>query len=47
MNEYFKECAKPTPDQAKLAEILGRATVETANEAAISARIRAISDSLQ
>jgi hypothetical protein len=28
-------------------EILGRATVETANEAAISARIRAISDSLQ
>ncbi|MBR3922761.1 MAG: hypothetical protein IKJ45_06590, partial [Kiritimatiellae bacterium] len=47
MNEYFKECAKPTPDQAKLAEILGRATVETANEAAISARIRAISDALQ
>jgi hypothetical protein len=47
MNEYFKECAKPTPDQAKLVEILGRATVETANEAAISARIRAISDSLQ
>jgi hypothetical protein len=47
MNEYFKECAKPMPDQAKLVEILGRATVETANEAAISARIRAISDSLQ
>ena len=47
MNEYFKERAKPTPDQAKLVEILGRATVETANEAAISARISAISDSLQ
>jgi hypothetical protein len=47
MNEYFKERAKPSPDAAKLAEILGRATVETANEASIAARIRAISESLQ
>ena len=47
MNEYFKERAKTDPDQAKLAEILDRAMVETANEAAISARIRAISESLR
>ena len=47
MNEYFRECAKPSPDREKLAEILGRAEVETANEAAILARIRAISESLR
>ena len=45
MNEYFAECAKPSPDSAKIEEILDRAIVETANEAAISARIRAIKDS--
>jgi hypothetical protein len=47
MNEYFKERAKPSPDAARLAEILARATVETANEASIAARVRAISESLQ
>jgi hypothetical protein len=47
MNEYFKERANPAPDMAKLTEILGRATVETANDASVSARIRAISESLQ
>ena len=47
MNEYFKELAKPSPDAAKISEILGRATVETANEASVSARIRAISESLR
>ena len=46
MNEYFKERAKPAPDVAKLAEIVGRAAVEAAHEPAISARIRAISESL-
>lgn len=46
MNEYFQEQAKPMPDKARLVEILDRANVETANEAAISARIRAISESL-
>ena len=46
MNEYFKERAKPSPDAAKLAEILGRAAVETANEASVAARIRAIAESL-
>jgi hypothetical protein len=47
MNEYYKERAKPSPDAARLSEILGRAAVETANEASIAARIRAISESLQ
>jgi hypothetical protein len=47
MNEYFRERAKPSPDRSKLAEILGRAEVETANEGAISARIRAIAESLR
>lgn len=47
MNEYFKELEKDTPDTSKLAEILSRAEVETANEAAILARIRAISESLR
>ena len=47
MNEYFKERAKPSPDAARLSEILGRAAVETANEASIAVRIRAISESLQ
>ena len=46
MNEYFQEQAKPMPDKARLVEILDRANVETVNEAAISARIRAISESL-
>ena len=46
MNEYFQEQAKSMPDKARLVEILDRANVETANEAAISARIRAISESL-
>ena len=47
MNEYFKELAKPDPDSAKLAEIVGRAAVETANDASVSSRIRAISESLR
>ena len=47
MNEYFREIAKPSPDSAKLAEILDRAVVETANEASIFARIRAISESIR
>lgn len=46
MNEYFAERAKPAPDTAKLREILERALVETAHEPPISARIRAIADSL-
>ena len=47
MNEYFKECAKPSPDRAKLAEIIGRAEVETANDASVAARIRAIAETLR
>ena len=47
MNEYFKECATPSPDRAKLAEIIGRAEVETSNDASISARVRAIAESLR
>ena len=46
MNEYFAERAKPSPDTAKLSEILERACVETTHEPSISARIRAIIDNL-
>ena len=46
MREYFTEKAKPSPDAAKLADILNRAAIDAAHEPAISARIRAISDAL-
>ena len=46
MNEYFEEKAKPTPDPAKLSEILGRAAVEAVHDPGIAARIRAIADSI-
>jgi len=46
MREYFTEKAKPSPDAAKLADILNRAAIDAAHEPAISARIRAISEAL-
>jgi hypothetical protein len=46
MREYFTEKAKPSPDAAKLADILNRAAIDSAHEPAISARIRAISEAL-
>ena len=47
MNEYFAERAKPSPNAAKLAEIVERALVEAAHEPPIVARLRAIADSLR
>ena len=42
MGEYFAERAKPSPDTAKLKEILNRAAVETEHEPAIHRRIQII-----
>ena len=46
MKEYFDEKAKPSPDSAKLKEILGRAAVEVEHEPAISSRIQSIRNSI-
>jgi len=46
MGEYFAERSRKSPDRAKLMEILERAAIDAAHEPAISARIRAIADSL-
>ena len=46
MGEYFAERAKPSPDTAKLKEILNRAAVETEHEPDIHRRIQTILYSL-
>ena len=46
MKEYFDEKAKPSPDNAKLKEILDRAAVEVVHEPAISSRIQSIRNSI-